>query len=245
MSPEQNVSHPFADELKRYGPLPAGTAVVLGDVAIERFRQVQKGYTAEHDDGYTPADQLAIEAASAIVSDGVRFLGRDVLGIVDCGQPRRDELIQGIAVAVAEVERLDRWTAANIGTDDDDRTHSEVSAVDDEPADVESPGGTVVVSGAAPVRKPDTADFDNMHHALGRPADPLVQTYRNRFCIGLETSQAARFRELADYWALDGKINEDRDGLFSVTQHGRDALALFMTTGGDAAKPLLAQVVKR
>jgi len=43
--------------------------------------------------------------------------------------------------------------------------------------------------------QPTDSDFDNMHHALGRPAGPLVRPYRNHFCIGVGSDLARRFED--------------------------------------------------
>jgi hypothetical protein len=71
---------------------------------------------------------------------------------------------------------------------------------------------------------PTDDDFDDMHHALGRPDGPHIKPYRNRYCVGLETDTARRFQALG-CWSLDCTINGGRDGLFSVNDAGR--LALF------------------
>lgn len=69
------------------------------EIVAERARQAQKGYDAAHDDKHADG-ALAHHAAHAIgpmfYTDWVR------------ADTRRQELIAGIALAVAEVERMDR-----------------------------------------------------------------------------------------------------------------------------------------
>ena len=78
-----------------------GEVGVLAEVAAERARQIIKGYDAAHDDEHTGGD-IALEAARAITPNDywANWVAKDV--------PRRARIIGGIALAVAEVERLDR-----------------------------------------------------------------------------------------------------------------------------------------
>ena len=87
------------------------TAAVLVDLARERDRQVAQGWTAEHDDGHDRGE-MAVEAAWAMLPHGP--LRRDIpaVGWIMRGGDRRAELVQAIALAVAEVERLDRLPLA-------------------------------------------------------------------------------------------------------------------------------------
>lgn len=66
---------------------------------------------------------------------------------------------------------------------------------------------------------PTDEDFDDMHHALGRPDGPHVEPYRNRYVVGIDSPTAERFLALG-LWRLDCKINHGRDGVFSVTPDG-------------------------
>lgn len=101
------------------------------DVVAERQRQIEKGYTAEHDDEHV-CDEIAAMAAYYIMPEACRDWPTeetgygDTLGkaIIPEGWPapesprwRRDDLIRGIAMAVAEVERLDRAETAPGGED--------------------------------------------------------------------------------------------------------------------------------
>lgn len=63
--------------------------------------------------------------------------------------------------------------------------------------------------------------FDRMHHALGRPVDPLGETYRNFLAAGLD------YKEINDmidtgHWCDHGRFGLVR--LLSVTDAGRQAL---------------------
>jgi len=104
---------------------------VLREIMEERHRQVGKGYTAEHDDEQV-CDEIAAMAAYYIMPEACREWPTeetgygDTLGkaIIPEGWPapesprwRRDDLIRGIAMAVAEVERLDRSETAPGGDD--------------------------------------------------------------------------------------------------------------------------------
>lgn len=104
---------------------PAAPAA-WSDVVAERQRQIEKGYTADHDDEHV-CDEIAAMAAYYIMPEACRDWPTeetgygDTLGkaIIPEGWPapesprwRRDDLIRGIAMAVAEVERLDRAETA-------------------------------------------------------------------------------------------------------------------------------------
>lgn len=89
---------------------PSALERVLEDVARERRRQVEKGYTQSHDDDHTDG-RIASEACLAIDPKGLVEGWVTASGDVD-GRDRRRELVQGIALAVAEVERLDRRAVA-------------------------------------------------------------------------------------------------------------------------------------
>lgn len=85
------------------------TQRVLQQVEREREAQVRKGYTPEHDDEHGD-EKIAHEAAITIwpVGPSAPRCPEGGEDWVDPKLPRRDELIKGIALAVAEVERLDR-----------------------------------------------------------------------------------------------------------------------------------------
>lgn len=67
--------------------------------------------------------------------------------------------------------------------------------------------------------KPTDDDFDDMHHALGRPEGPHAPPRRNYYVVGVNSDTAQRFA-LLGFWRLVGKMNEGRDGVFKVTDEG-------------------------
>jgi hypothetical protein len=72
---------------------------------------------------------------------------------------------------------------------------------------------------------PTDADFDQMHHALGRPAGSHVEPYRNYYAVDPDGPDAKRFQVLDLYWTRGRSIS---GGLvaFHVTPQGiRNALA--------------------
>ena len=72
---------------------------------------------------------------------------------------------------------------------------------------------------------PGDADYDHMHHALGRPAGPHVTPYRNYFACDPNGPDAKRFEVLGSYWQRGGNI-EGGLAYFSVTPHGgREVMA--------------------
>lgn len=77
---------------------------------------------------------------------------------------------------------------------------------------------------------PTEEDFDDMHHALGRPAasyTPSTKTYRNHYCVDLEGHTSRRFKELG-WWSLRTTINDGRDALWVVNDTGKAALAKWL-----------------
>ncbi|KIC42214.1 hypothetical protein RA27_02130 [Ruegeria sp. ANG-R] len=72
--------------------------------------------------------------------------------------------------------------------------------------------------------------MDKIDHALGRPANPKSPTYRNRFCVDTDSTEADAFRA-SPHWT------EGRSGfgstLFWVNEHGRDALYEHLREIGD------------
>lgn len=82
-------THPFSPELGHHGR-------ALRDLAIERNRQVGKGYTAEHDDAHTLTDLVEVAGRRIEPADaGVWPIDRDTL-------------VEAAAVLVAAIESLDR-----------------------------------------------------------------------------------------------------------------------------------------
>jgi len=215
--------------------IPSDTLYAVHLVMAERFRQIGKGWTPEHDD--THDDQrIAFEAACAIAPDGTRHLAPlDQASFwqtpwVKPGQLRTAQLVQGIALALAELERVHR---------ENDRidTKQRDAQLSEETRAAERAAGNIPsirpedIEGAAPppVAELDSLDFERMHHALGRPRDPLIETYRNRFGTPGNSHLASRFRELPEYWEEPGAQPGDDGGpkmrYFAVTDAGRAALA--------------------
>lgn len=67
---------------------------------------------------------------------------------------------------------------------------------------------------------PTEADFDNLHHALGRPEGPHVKPYRDHFCCDVDGEQARRFDALPDLWMRGRTINGGKDIYYHVTVEG-------------------------
>ncbi|MBX5021182.1 hypothetical protein [Rhizobium lentis] len=63
--------------------------------------------------------------------------------------------------------------------------------------------------------------FDHMDHALGRPVDPMRESYRNYFATDVDSQEAKEFGA-SENWELDGLIRGM--AYFSVTDTGRKAL---------------------
>jgi hypothetical protein len=124
---------PARDLIERLGqllrPVPpepvAGAAPVtdaVRDVLAERKRQISdEGWTPEHDDAYQAGD-LANAAACYLKTDPVMGLDRpapvDWPWSATWWKPtsRRRDLVKGIALGIAEVERLDRAALAQKGS---------------------------------------------------------------------------------------------------------------------------------
>lgn len=72
--------------------------------------------------------------------------------------------------------------------------------------------------------------MDHIDHALGRPVDPMGETYRNHFATGVDSQEAKAFGA-SENWELDGLVRGM--AYFSVTDAGRKALADHLTQIGD------------
>ena len=70
--------------------------------------------------------------------------------------------------------------------------------------------------------------FDHIDHALGRPIDPMVESYRNSFCTG--GKEADDFRQ-SPYWDEWRTMFESTT--FFVNDAGREALKLHLAEIGD------------
>lgn len=102
------------------GEIKAGTLRVLLDVANEREHQIiDNGWTPEKDDAYFNGQLTAGGIACALLA-GVPDMGKDQVDLAQAMWPfppdklkdkgRRQNLIRGIAMLVAEVEKIDRAT---------------------------------------------------------------------------------------------------------------------------------------
>jgi hypothetical protein len=131
------VAFPLAPPVS---PSPFDTfAAIVNELLDERRRQVGLGYDAAHDDAHTDG-LIAFEAAAAIMPRGARLdapLGSSWTfkdDWIDPTLPRRARLVQGIALAIAELERVDRvgLAAEELARQREARTHGADSAIDDE-----------------------------------------------------------------------------------------------------------------
>ena len=97
------------------------TLSVMADVGLERERQIAKGYDAAHDDKHL-FGLMAAQAAFAIMPPAYYELAAQAFEAraamrpswIDLTQSRELVLIQGIALAVAEVERIRRHELIDI-----------------------------------------------------------------------------------------------------------------------------------
>lgn len=71
---------------------------------------------------------------------------------------------------------------------------------------------------------PGDADFDDMHHALGRPKRADRDTYRNYYCCEAGSETALRFEALG-WWDFVRTINDGNDAIYTVNGAGKAALA--------------------
>lgn len=75
-----------------------------------------------------------------------------------------------------------------------------------------------------PARVDPTADdFDDMHHALGRPDGRHTQPYRNRYATDAHGRTAQRFEALG-LWHRIGLINAGAMAMYEVNETGRALL---------------------
>lgn len=75
--------------------------------------------------------------------------------------------------------------------------------------------------------------MDRIDHALGRPVDPLVESYRNYYAIDRKCDLAAAMR-VDPLWQECGRM--DDMAYFHVTQAGRNALRSHLRSIGDRHK---------
>lgn len=74
---------------------------------------------------------------------------------------------------------------------------------------------------------PTDADFDDMHHALGRPRNDHTDCYRNYYACQAGGETAKRFEALG-WWDFGRTINEGRNAIYHVNGAGKQALAEWM-----------------
>lgn len=70
-------------------------------------------------------------------------------------------------------------------------------------------------------------DFDDMHHALGRPTLAELRAgehYRNHYVTEIGSKTAQRF-ETSGLWTPTRVINSNRDAVYAVNSDGKSALA--------------------
>lgn len=72
--------------------------------------------------------------------------------------------------------------------------------------------------------------MDSIDHALGRPVDPMGETYRNYFYVIGDTGER-RGMTASPHWQSEGKAGDGE--YFSVTGEGRAALAAHLKAIGD------------
>jgi hypothetical protein len=74
--------------------------------------------------------------------------------------------------------------------------------------------------------------FDHIDHALGRPVDPLVESYRNHFAVDADSNTAKEF-DASPFWGRNGKGAPGGMAFYHVTAEGRHALKQHLKDIGD------------
>lgn len=74
--------------------------------------------------------------------------------------------------------------------------------------------------------------MDHIDHALGRPVDPMVESYRNYFATSAGSKEALAFAS-SPYWDTHGSTEPSRMVYFFVTEAGRKALKQHLKEIGD------------
>lgn len=85
--------------------------------------------------------------------------------------------------------------------------------------------------------EPTADDYDDMHHALGRPQSSKGDTYRNYYCCGAGGEIAQRFEALG-CWDFGRLINSGRDAVYHVNGVGKQKLAEWMDARVAALPPI-------
>jgi hypothetical protein len=74
--------------------------------------------------------------------------------------------------------------------------------------------------------------MDHIDHAIGRPVDPMVESFRNHYAVERD-SEAAKAFSLSPYWDTHGSTEPSRMVYFFVTDAGRAALKQHLKEIGD------------
>lgn len=87
----------------------------------------------------------------------------------------------------------------------------------------------------------DLADktMNRIDHALGRPLDPLAETYREYYAVDADSEQAAEFRA-SPHWD-EGRAVPGGLTYFHPTVAGRQALAAYLKRIGDPNKAFVVR----
>lgn len=72
------------------------------------------------------------------------------------------------------------------------------------------------------------SDYDDMHHALGRPFDTFSETHRNYFCCEAGGDTAKRF-EASGCWDFVRNLNSGRDSIYCVNTIGKRLLVKWLS----------------
>ncbi|RVG78233.1 hypothetical protein CN221_38215 [Sinorhizobium meliloti] len=76
--------------------------------------------------------------------------------------------------------------------------------------------------------------IDHIDHALGRPVDPMGETYRNHFATGANSKDAKQFAASPNWKKI---VERDDMAFFAVTDAGRKALKDHLKAIGDPWQP--------
>lgn len=82
--------------------------------------------------------------------------------------------------------------------------------------------------------EPNDDDFDDMHHALGRPKASKGDTYRNYYCCPAGGMTAQRFEALG-CWDFGRYINDGADAIYHVNGVGKQKLGEWMDRQSESA----------
>lgn len=125
---DKNLSTYITEQLRRYVNDESHkqrknvTESILGELAIERARQIsQEGYTAKHDDEHD-SGEIAFAAACYAAPENLYRMeqfanGHSIVGVWPWDsnpkrKSRRSDLVRAAALIIAEIERIDRANTA-------------------------------------------------------------------------------------------------------------------------------------